>query len=534
MSKRRGNTVPAGFRLAGMMLAAGLALSGCGGSDDDEEGENSGDATRVETRAGTVQGSETNTTRAWLGIPYGAPPSGERRWRAPEPAAAWSGVRPATVHGPHCPQPDTAPLQYGTPGGQEDCLYLNVYAPRSAGPHPVMVWIHGGAFYLGRSNGYDPTRLVEQGIVVVTLNYRLGALGFLAHPALNDAEGRSGNYALMDQQLALRWVQDNIAAFGGDPGQVTVAGQSAGGSSVVAHLVSPDAAGLFQRAIVQSGGYQRSLPTGEQAQVRGVQAAEAMGCPDGPGAAACLRALPVDTLIAKQPRSHAPNVDGALLPRDPASAWSSGQFNQVPVLTGSTHDEYTVFQYNQSEMIRGPLAPEDYPAAVAAAVAGTPVTAADALVLYPLSAYDNSPGLALSALVTDASFACGGRRLAQALAEHVPVYAYEFDDRDAPMSLQPPASFPYKAYHAAEIQYLFDVPTAAGQELDAAQRRLAQEMVERWARFVRGGNPNVEGATAWPAYGAGDRYWRFKPDASTVFGNFAADHHCEAWTPGER
>ncbi|AKJ30236.1 carboxylesterase/lipase family protein [Caldimonas brevitalea] len=533
LQRPQGPRSTTGRWLVAAFLACGLAA--CGGGDDDDDQpppvDPPADATVVNTQGGIVKGSQRATLRAWLGIPYAAPPVGALRWKPPQPAAAWAGVREATAFGNHCPQPDTAPLQYGTPGGQEDCLYLNVYAPTTPGPHPVMVWVHGGAFYLGRSNGYDPTRLVEQGVVVVTLNYRLGALGFLAHPALNDAQGRSGNYALMDQQLALKWVQSNIANFGGDAGNVTLFGQSAGGASVVTQLASPLAAGLFHKAIVQSGGYMSVQPSGAAAQAAGVAAAATLGCPDDANAANCLRALPVDQIVAKQPRAYAPNVDGALLTQTTAAAFASASFNKVPVLTGATHDEYTVFQYSQSEMRNGPLTAADYPAAVAAAVVGTALSAEQALALYPLSAYE-SPSLAISALRTDATFVCGGRRLARGLMNQVPVYTYEFDDPNAPMSLQPPASFPYKSYHAAEIQYLFDVPTAAGQTLNAQQRDLAASLVAYWTNFAKTGNPNGTTASAWPRYDANDRYWRLAPEGNAVITDLSEEHHCEAWTPG--
>lgn len=498
--------------------------------------------TRIHTESGWVEGSRTGAQHQWLGIPYAAPPVGDLRWRAPQAPAAWPGVRPATAYAAHCPQPDTTPLQYGFPGGQEDCLYLNVHAPRQPGHAaarlPVLVWIHGGAFFLGRSNNYVPTRLVEQGVVVVTLNYRLGALGFLAHPALNDAQGRSGNYALLDQQQALRWVQKNIAAFGGDPRRVTVAGQSAGGASVVTHLASPQARGLFQAAIVQSGGYLPAQPTGAQAQAAGVATAATLGCPDSGDAAAnaaCLRALPIEAIVARQPTAglYAPNVDGHLLTAPTSETLASGRFNRVPVLTGATHDEYTAF-VGQNELRNGyPLPAVAYPLALQSAVAGTQLTAAQALALYPLSDFGGNASLALSAVVTDNLFVCNGRALARTLAKKVPVYAYEFDDPNAPMTLQPPVSFPYKAAHSTDIQYLFDVPAST---LNPAQQKLAANMVGYWTRFVKTGQPNglldwLRGDPLWPAYGERDRYFRLAPEGNGVITDLAEDHKCAAWTP---
>src|SRR5579871_262607 len=262
---------------------------------------------------GLVRGASAAGVDSFLGIPYAAPPTGDLRWRPPRPAAGWTGVRDATAFGPSCPQ---APSPFAPPGPfSEDCLYLNVYAPASRGGfggRPVLVWIHGGGLVQDAARDYDGTKLAADGVVVVTINYRLGALGFLAHPALAARPGGSaGNYGLMDQQAALRWVQRNIARFGGDPDNVTIAGQSAGGLSVLAQMVSPGARGLFQRAIVQSGAFalnQQPLATAEAA---GEKFATAVGCPDQ--TAACLRNVPVSELVAKFGVEIPGVVDGSVL-----------------------------------------------------------------------------------------------------------------------------------------------------------------------------------------------------------------------------
>ena len=233
----------------------------------------SGASPIVRSDGGLVRGADAAGVRSFLGLPYAAPPTGNLRWRPPQPAAAWSGVRDATKFGPSCPQ-STVGNPFLPPGPiSEDCLYLNVYTPAShssgGGGRPVLVWIHGGGLVQDGARNYDGTKLAADGAVVVTINYRLGALGFLAHPALASRPGgAAGNYGLMDQQAALRWVQRNIAHFGGDPRNVTIAGQSAGGLSVLAQMVSPGARGLFQRAIVQSGTFalnQQPLATAEAA-----------------------------------------------------------------------------------------------------------------------------------------------------------------------------------------------------------------------------------------------------------------------------
>ena len=213
----------------------------------------------VPVATGAVSGMTVGGVNEFLGIPYAAPPVGSLRWQPPQRAASWTGVRQATTYGPNCPQTATP---FGLASTSENCLYLNVYAPAGSpnqmAKHPVMVWIHGGGLWLGESQDVDPAALAAKGTVVITINYRLGALGFLAHPALASSPGGSaGDYGFMDQQAALRWVQHNIAQFGGNPNNVTIAGESAGGTSVLAQLVSPAARGLFQRAIVESGSSSR-------------------------------------------------------------------------------------------------------------------------------------------------------------------------------------------------------------------------------------------------------------------------------------
>src|SRR5215467_13331979 len=248
------------------------------------------------TANGPVRGLANGAVNEFRGIPYAAPPVGALRWQPPQPAASWSGVRDATQFAPHCAQ---SASPFGQATTSEDCLYLNVSTPsRGHGPLPVMVWIHGGALVTGESNDYDPTQLVADGAIVVTINYRLGALGFLAHPALVGAGGSSGDYGLMDQQAALRWVQRNISRFNGDPSNVTIFGESAGGLSVLSQLVSPGAHGLFDRAIVESGAYALNTTSQANAETAGEAFATAVGC--AAQTAACLRSVPVQTVLAHE------------------------------------------------------------------------------------------------------------------------------------------------------------------------------------------------------------------------------------------
>lgn len=539
-----------------------VALLGACGGDDDEPAPTPAPAPTATTQYGVVEGSQAAAggMKQFLGIPYAAPPVGELRWKAPQPPAAWSGSRPARAFGPHCPQRDTSPLSaYGAAGGQEDCLYLNVYAPATPGPHPVLVWIHGGAFQYGQSNGYLPARLTAQGVTVVTINYRLGALGFLAHPALRDEAGRSGNYGVMDQTQALRWVKANIAAFGGDPDQITIAGQSAGAASVLTQLNTSHTANLFHKAILQSGPV-TDQPTGAAAQASGAAvAASAFSCPDDAAAAACLRALPLATIIAQQSTAtfsatNSPNIDGDYLVRGNQAAVAEGRLAPVPVLIGNTTDEYTSLLAGEETAMNNPGVAPGSPASalklpgsagyvnllstdaeLAARFTATFGPGGSSVAaLYPADSYGGQRPLALSAAVTDSLFACGTRKAArQIAATGVPTYVYEFNDPEAPMALQAPVSFPFRSYHAAEIQYLFDLPSTA--RLTDAQKALSEEMVGYWSRFVksRTGDPNPTGSTAWPRYDVStEPVLQFKPTGSTVANDFKAAHKCAVWTPG--
>jgi para-nitrobenzyl esterase len=478
----------------------------------------------VHTDKGVVRGMRADGVRSFLGVPYAAPPVGDLRWRPPQPAAAWHGIRDATSFGPHCAQPATP---YGVASTSEDCLYLNVYTPPFAVPGlplaPVMVWIHGGALVVGLSDGYNPADLVARGVVVVTINYRLGALGFVSHPALSaeSPNHASGNFGLLDQQAALRWVQRNARSFGGNPHNVTIFGESAGGLSVHSQLASPLAGGLFHRAIVQSGAYLLTPPTLAAAEAAGSSFATQAGCVDQ--TAACLRSLPVATVLARQ-AGGSPTVDGYVLTQSLASAFTGGAFNHVPVIQGSNHDEWRLF-VAQAEATSGvPLSAAAYVPTVAATL-GISVPAATALTTaYPLSAYP-SPSLALGAIGTDAIFACNARRVAGLLSQHVPTYQYEFNDPEAPQLFFPSVSFPTGAYHAAELQYLFDLTRTAA--LTPEQVALSRTMVRYWTQFAWAGNPNWVGSPAWPRYDTTQQHFQaLVPGTSRTDAGFAADHKC--------
>jgi para-nitrobenzyl esterase len=534
------------FGVRGLLIGAVLACVLIAGS------ATAAGARVVPTDTGPVRGVDTPALDKYLGIPYAAAPVGDLRWRPPQPIARWHGVRDASQYGPHCPQ-EASP--FGTESTTEDCLYLNVFTPSKHGEPaqvtakngkvkkakhkrlPVMVWFHGGSLVVGESDEYDPARLVQRGAVVVTLNYRLGYLGFLAHPALTaeSPDHASGNYGLMDQQAAMQWVQRNIKRFGGNPDNVTIFGESAGGLSVHAHLASPLAAGLFDHAIAQSGAYSPSEPSLGDAESRGLLAAHNSGCADSQ-TAECLRSIPVETLLASQPElpgEIAPNVDGKVLPQPINGALRSGEFNRVPVIEGTTHDEFRLFAYTNIETVFGPLPSFFYPIAVPLLLStlGMNTDPSAVLAQYPISAHSNSTLLGLSAIATDAIFACPARRTAQALSGYVPTYQYEFDDPNAPQLFVPPASFPYGAYHGSEVQYLFNVPNQQNAPpLNADQQSLAAAMVHYWTTFAGTGNPNGPGVPEWPAYTVATHiHQSLEPPTPKPESDFAADHKCAFW-----
>ncbi len=496
------------------------------------------------TENGPVAGLQTDTMKEFLGIPYAAPPVDDLRWKPPQPVTRWHGLRDATQFANHCPQPATP---FGLPSTTEDCLYLNVYTPaggwHKGQGHPVMVWIHGGAGFLGEGDDYDPTKLVEnEDVVVVTINYRLGFLGFLAHPALSaeaDYHG-SGDYGWMDQQAALEWVHRNIKNFGGDPENVTIFGESFGGLSVHAQVASPEAAGLFHRAIVESGAYflnTTSLAAGEAA---GTAKATAMGCPGQDAAtAACLRALPVATLLANQGSAgFTGNIDNKVLTQTIGAALQKGEFNQVPVMEGSNHDEWRLFVALNFELVP-PFTPtnaSNYAARINASFGGLPL-APFIIPFYPLSSPPTPPGpsISLGAVGTDGIFACNSRTSIRRMANFVPVFAYEFNDPAPPQLFLPPdvvSGMPYGAYHASEIQYIFKLRPAIQNPpaLNADQLALSDKMVSYWGNFARNADPNSDSTPAWPQYDrTADLFESLIPPTPTTEATFAADHQCAFW-----
>jgi para-nitrobenzyl esterase len=400
------------------------------------------------------------------------------------------------------------------------------------------VWIHGGGFTQDGALNYDATKLAAAGIVVVTINYRLGALGFLAHPALASRPGGpAGNYGLMDQQAALRWVRHNIASFGGAPHNVTIAGQSAGGLSVLAHLVSSRSRRLFKRAIVESGAFALHQVPLSQAEAFGKTFADQVGCPDQ--RAACLRHVPVDTLVDKFPGAAIPGVvDGRILKTSIGAALDAGHFAHVPVLNGINHNEEWIFVAGLQVAVSGgmfvpaptPTDPTSYRSAIASVLGVSSSRAAAIAAEYPLDAYP-APVLALSVLVSDANFACPALQVDQWTARRVPTFAYEFDDDTAPQLFAGP-KLPPIATHSSEIQYLFDQPNAPfPASLNPTQEALAASMRAAWAKFAGQGDPPTA-AVPWPSFNAGSAVLSLRTPQSHVETDFATAHHCSFWAAG--
>jgi para-nitrobenzyl esterase len=529
-SVRLPRTIVRGVALAAVLCASFTGTPAAGA-----------DSPIVKTLDGPVRGASRDGVREFLGIPYAAPPVGTLRWRPPEPHAVWNAALDATRFGASCPQRQSAARSYAM---SEDCLFLNIFTPDPPGARlPVMVWIHGGAFVLGSGASYDGSALsAKHKMVVVSINYRLGALGFLASRDLDaeSAERVSGNYGLLDQQAALKWVKRNIAAFSGDPNNVTIAGESAGGISVRMQLASPQASGLFARAIIESGPclHERTLA---EAEVRSDELAAKLGCDKEQDKAACMRSKPADQVASAIPASGtgpliwAPVVDGRVIPKKPADAFRAGTFNRVPVINGSNRDEGTLFiafgravtKDNYAAAI-GAFAPQS----LAPSKASNNSNASKAIAEYPLDHYA-SPAEGLAAVFGDAIFSCPIEKAGELLSAYVPVYQYEFNDRDAPVMFMAHPPFPLGAYHASEIPYVFqtDFPTGrkSASGFSPAQQKLSDEIAGYWSGFIASGDPGAS-SRKWEPKKAGDpRILSLAPDGIRYESDFDKSHHCALW-----
>jgi para-nitrobenzyl esterase len=490
--------------LAGLAAAALLAASGLAHAEP---------GPIVDAPAGKAQGLSEGGLDVFKGLPYALPPVGPARWTPPKPAPRWTGVRDGTEFGPACFQPsgqvrsvyahDTGPMS-------EDCLSLNVWAPRDAKQAPVFVWIYGGALTGGasRESLYDGAKLARQGLVVVSINYRLGVLGYLAHPGLSaeQPKGVSGNYGLLDQIEALHWIRRNIAAFGGDPANVTIAGESAGGLSVMYLMAAPEARGLFSKAIAQSA-YMVSAPPlrgnafGQvSAEDAGLALAQKLKAPD----VAALRAMDAGKLTdAAVAAGFFPflAIDGKLLPRQLVETFDRGEQARVPILAG--------FNSGEIRSLRVLMPPQPAtPAAYEAAIRERYRDLADEfLKLYPSSDLSES----MLKITRDALYGWTAERLARKQsALGLPAYLYLFDHGY-------PSEDPggYHAFHASELPYVFGTmdrtppywPKIPG---TPAEAKLSDDMTGYWASFAKTGRPQAEGAPDWPRYGAGGEYVAFE------------------------
>jgi len=518
--------------LIGVLLLAGCALHP--GAVDRVRFASDLSRPVAATSSGSLRGIDGAGVRAFLGVPYAAPPVGDLRWRAPRPVAAWQGVRDASRIGSDCTQALGRRAVLGGGGGvvfgSEDCLTLNIYAPagEAAKPRPVMVYLHGGAFTIGAGANYDPGLLaVEQDRVVVTLNFRLGALGWLAHPGfVAEGEGTGGNWGLMDQQAALRWVHQNIAAFGGDPGDVTLFGESSGAWSACYLMSGPSSQGLWSRVILQSGPCLEpsSLNDAATAAQAGPGFAELLGC-EGPNAVACLRSKS-NSAIAKTrstrsglngPGSWGPVFGDTLVPVSPAEAFVSGDFIRTPVIVGSNADEGRLFAVEVKDMAR-----YDDETHWMYGDEGTRV-----LAHYPVG--EEGPGLTMARSFTDQRFACPSDALRRLLSRHVPTYGYEFVDPKPPIVV-PRFLLPYDmgAYHASEMTYVFGRPWAfaSPSKFTPEQAALARRMRDAWAGF--GHDPAFE--AGWPRVDErGTPLKAFDPAGDRADEGFFVRHQCAMW-----
>jgi para-nitrobenzyl esterase len=507
-----------------IVLAAGLPA--CGGLDEGEASIETDsrqllackdDSPTVKIDSGKLKGKIVGETAEFLGIPYARPPVGALRFAPPEPVAAWQGTRDVTAFGLGCAQDS---LLMGPIPNQEDCLTVNVFTPRNAKKSdrlPVMVFIHGGAFVGGASLQYDGQDLSEAGhLVLVTMNYRLGAFGFLSHPALDatrPANVPSGNDGIRDQQLALAWVRRNIKAFGGDPSNVTISGESAGSVSACLHMVSPASRTLGRRFVMESGVCVGGLPLLDKSGANAVGAALAAAlCPGASDVIACLRSKSADELatwgkeLGISGPGWAPSYDAndPLLPAKPAQLIAEGNYNHGPILVGTNKSEWGLFQAGT-----GPIPSAAAFSATVDAQFGpiAPLVKAQ----YAVGS-DADANTVYIRLMTDIMFRCPTRTLARATTAHgSTVYVYSFEEG--------------MAFHAFELSYVF------GPQFNFEPSYVESTittMQSYWRDFASRGNPNARGLPAWPAYDpVGDRHMTLKtPFAS---GTGLAQSDCDFW-----
>jgi para-nitrobenzyl esterase len=476
----------------------------------------------VQTKNGAVRGVLVGAVKEWRGVPYAAPPIGRLRWQPPAPMAPWSGVRDASTFTPPCIQIDFV----GGTFGSEDCLYLNVFVPSTATASSrlaVMVHLHPGANFYGQPYS-KASALTARNVIVVTLAYRLGVFGFMGHPALTrEGGGQSGEYGALDQLAALRWVHDNIAAFGGDPRRVTLFGSSAGSFDTVALMASPLSRGLIARAAVQ--GVSFSALTGKENTLRDVErfggfVASTVGCGSSSEVLACLRALPASTLVlaAGQGDVSGPPVGSSVLPLSAFQLISERR--TVPLLVGFDREEDAGFFYaNNGNMFPTPYLNDNWVDNTNHLVGRG--LGAQARSLYPRSAYDSLLWSYIT-MRTDAVRGCPTRRLANAVSARAPVwrYLYTHVDENNPFFAQ------FRASHVFEEQFLWGEDVfGSGYVPSPAEKVLSKHMTDYWTNFAKTGNPNGTGLPTWPQYNTVNEPTLTLDDEISVISNYH-DQQC--------
>ncbi len=522
------------IRLLMAFLITGVALMPADGALAQKA-----DPAVVKTASGAVRGVIHDGLREFKGIPYAQPPVGDLRWAVPQAAKPWKDVFDASKYGSACPQVS----RYGLTEASydENCLTINVTAPyngKPAKPKPVFVWIHGGAFVGGASALYPLGQIATSGdMIVVSFNYRLGVFGFMAHPDFG--KDYNGGYGLKDQRLAMAWVKKNIAAFGGDPNNITLAGESAGGASVCMHVVTPaETRGLYNKAIMQSAGCATPLHTVQQGEAIGRKVAEAVGCLDAKTAVACMRQKPVKDLLEAATKAggsdlmaYEPVVGAKTVPQQPYEAFRTGQFVRVPIMNGGTRDElrlYVAYDVQAGAKITA----DTYPAQLKKVYGENAETV---LKQYPASNYSSAPA-ALGSVMSDFDPTIGLNNCiyleqGKLMRKRVPVYELVFGDRNAPPVTTDPG-FEMGAVHSSELPYFFphfdNTSKVAGPDLKPASLALAKQMMAYWTSFARTGKPVAKNSPVWRLFDKDSDVMNFDPGKVGLFDASAA-HNCSFW-----
>ncbi|MEB3766941.1 carboxylesterase/lipase family protein [Acinetobacter sp. MD2] len=493
----------------------------------------------IQTDLGQIQGIVKDQTDQYLGIPYAQAPVGENRFRSPQAPTAWQGVKKTIKQGHTC----VASVSVN-PDASEDCLYLNVYVPKNtdqeAKPKAVIFWIHGGAYVVGSTRDNDPAQLAQkQNVIVVSTSYRLGALGFFAHPELKGTSGE-GAFGIQDQQAALKWVKRNVAQFGGDPNNITLMGESAGSGSVCTHLVMPSSKGLFKRVIMESGscvGIGWSTPQ-QKAEQGGLVFAKNLGC-SGTDDLSCLRKKTAKQIMQAKPNRSgitgkegwSPMVGGDLLPISPLQAFKSGQTAQVPMLVGTNANEGDLFAMLFSFNTKGMTTVKNLQKGVSDML-DSPELAEKAMTLYqPIIAKEGTKR-AFSQIFTDSVFVCPTTAMLDLYQKQAsPIYQYQFEDPDAPFrSKLLKKIYGLRSYHAGELHYVFASPNVLtrGQHLNAQQQKLSDQMQQYWGNFAKTGNPNSDGLPNWQSY-PNHQPFNLSISGLKPVTDFKDKHHCDFW-----